>query len=469
MSLPILFFVLTSFVIGLHSATRVAGKIKNFYVAGNIIPIWVIAVSLCGQAIEVASTSSNANQTMENGFWAGAIFPVGIGVSLLLIGALYAEPLHRMRLLTLPDFYNRRYDSRRAELFFSVLCVLSFMTLLASNLAGVGILFRMVLAGDVGLSTDWWIIVTGAIIMTYTMAGGLFAVTWNDVLHVGVALLGFVAAIVWMVSTTGWDQAQTAVVERFSMAPLTSGASALPNWAALAALGLGDIVALDFMERAFAAKTPRYARVACLTSGALTIAFGVLVAFVGMIAASMTGPASGGAGVASEAPFIAFVQNTLPPGIRMMVFMGLIAACFSTADGAIMACSKVITRNVIQQNWPALVPKHRLLAFSRLTAVPITVGAIVLAIFDKDPGNLLIFAFDLVFAGCLVPLAVGVYWRRPSEKAALWAMVIPTVLRFLFHFQVIAVPAGIETVVPPALSLALFVGVGLGAAPSDAS
>ena len=35
---------------------------------------------------------------------------------------------------------------------------------------------------------------------------------------------------------------------------------ALLNWAALFALGLGDVIALDFMERVFAAKNPKVAR-----------------------------------------------------------------------------------------------------------------------------------------------------------------------------------------------------------------
>ena len=35
---------------------------------------------------------------------------------------------------------------------------------------------------------------------------------------------------------------------------------ALLNWGALFALGLGDIIALDFMERVFAAKNPKTAR-----------------------------------------------------------------------------------------------------------------------------------------------------------------------------------------------------------------
>jgi len=86
MHVPVLAFLLVSLLIGLHSSARIGGKVRNFYVAGNIIPSWVIAVSLLGQAIDSGSSLGNASSSMTSGFWSGVVLPMGIGLSLLLIG-----------------------------------------------------------------------------------------------------------------------------------------------------------------------------------------------------------------------------------------------------------------------------------------------------------------------------------------------------------------------------------------------
>ena len=95
------------------------------------------------------------------------------------------------------------------------------------------------------------------VIMVYVIAGGLFAATWNDILHTGVKTVGCAAALAWLISANP-TIASAAFHKGFSWAPLHARSDgALSNWATLIALGIGDVVALDFMERVFAAKTPQ--------------------------------------------------------------------------------------------------------------------------------------------------------------------------------------------------------------------
>ena len=122
---------------------------------------------------------------MASGFWDGSILPLGIGTSLLLIGMFFAKPLHAMHLLTLPDFYTRRFNTASGTMV-AFLCLVSFIILIAGNLAGMGILLRFA----VGLPPHMTVPVVAALIGIYTIAGGLFATTWNDVLQSGVLFLG---------------------------------------------------------------------------------------------------------------------------------------------------------------------------------------------------------------------------------------------------------------------------------------
>lgn len=450
MLIPIITFIAVSVIIGLYAGGQIGGKVKNYFVAGNVLPFWVIAFSQTGQAIESGGTYGNANLSYSAGFWAGALLPVGVGVSLLLIGLFYAEPLNKMKLLTLPDFYFRRFG-RLVELLASAMTVFGFVILLAANIAGIGIILNFVF----GVNETYAIIGIAFVVMIYTMAGGLFAVTWNDILQIGVAIIGFVAAFVWLLTVSPESGALGgAIKEKFSFAPMYKlEEGALANWGPFLALALGDIVALDFMERVFAASSPKAARIACYISGFVTIVIGVLVALIGlMCTVYFTNPEETNV-------ILKFVMSHLPAGIAMLFVIGLLGAGISTIDGVIMASATVITRNVIQSNFPDLIPQNRLLLYSRLTAVPVTVFAVVFAVVRPDPGLLLVLAFEVVFAGCLVPLTLGIYWERGTPRAALWAIVIPSALRILFQFNFPEAWKGLDSVIPPLVSAWLFVGI----------
>ena len=455
MLIPIIAFFFMSFLIGMYSAGLIGGKIRNYYVAGNIIPIWVIVLSLAGQAIEIGGTYENGKTVMLGNFWSGALLPIGIGVSLILIGYFFAEPLHKMKLLTLPDFYFRKFD-KKVETLVSIICVSSFMILIASNLVGVGMIMNYLMPE---INATLIMIIVALLIMIYTMAGGLFAVTWNDILHVGVGLIGFIGAVIWLFSNYDIDLIGEVMGKKLTADPFIKWeGGALANWAAFLALALGDIVALDFMERVFAAKTPKYAKVSCILSGGLTIFVGILLAIIGAIASINLAEAG-----SEKTPLLWFIQTKIPAGISMLVFMGLIGACISTIDGAIMACTAVITKNIMQQNFPQLISKNRLLLFSRITAIPVTAGALLIAYLHADPASLLIFAFDLVFASCLVPLTFGIYWKKANVKAAFWSIILSLSLRIILEIIVYNDQTwkdsswyGLQTLVPPVVSLISF-------------
>ena len=126
----------------------------------------------------------------------------------------------------------------------------------------------------------------------------------------------------------------------------------------------------------------------------------------------------------------------------MMLMMMLVAAPISCADGVLMATSSVMMRNVIQANFPHLVPANRLLRYSRFFLVPVTILACVLAIVKPDPGDLLVLSFELVLAGCFVPLVLGIYWKKANSRAAFWAIMIPSILRVVLYFALPAESAG---------------------------
>jgi Na+(H+)/acetate symporter ActP len=61
-----------------------------------------------------------------------------------------------------------------------------------------------------------------------------------------------------------------------------------------------------------------------------------------------------------------------------------------------------------------------LLLIARLFAIPMTGLACMVAVLAYNPGYLLVVAFDVVLAGCFVPLMAAVYWPSMTPNAGAW-------------------------------------------------
>ena len=446
---PVVVFMAISLAIGLYTYTRVRGSSARFTVCDKSLPLIVVGTTLMAQAVDGNSTLGAVSITYGSSVWAGLMISLGLGMSLFVVGRFLAAPLNRMNLLTLPEFFYRRYG-QPTELLVSLLTIVSFTILVAGNLSAVAWVLSVV-SGSSYLPA---LIVTTSVIVTYTIAGGLYSAVWTDFLQVYAALVGFAAAAVWLLATRGVDAMVAAVpataVDFSTIFSRDSGA--LVNWAGMIALGLGNTMALDFMERVFAARDGRTAQRGCYYSGTMTIFVGACVAIVGLAAVASVKDV---ADPRMVLPTMAV--NHLPYWMGVLVFIGVLGASMSTANGAILVISVVLARNVVQRWSSTALDDGRMLTLSRLMALPTACAAGLVAYLRPEPGILLIIAFDIVFAGCVVPLFAGVYWKKANAAGAIAAIAVGTSARLIAHFVTPAAWGGLDTLVPPMLSAATFV------------
>ena len=215
----------------------------------------MVGTMLAAQAVDGNSSLGNIGLVFEFGFWAGAVIPIGLGVCLIVTGIAYAKKLNKMSMFTLPDFYFRRYGNG-AEGISGILMIISFTILVAGNLAASGIILELVF----GIDYIWGIAISAIVVVAYTIAGGLFASAWTNLFQVYLAIGAFWAAFIFFAGgfsgvewATIYNNAPPEFMDITGLTDIANGA--LINWAGILALGLGDIVALDFMERIFAART----------------------------------------------------------------------------------------------------------------------------------------------------------------------------------------------------------------------
>ena len=455
-------FIVVTILVGVFAGKLVQRSGKRLIVAGKSLPLFLVGTMLAAQAVDGNSTLGNISLVFQFGFWAGAVIPIGLGVCLLLVGFFYAKPLNKMSMITLPDFYFRRYGNG-AEGISSILMIISFLILVAGNLAACGFILEIVF----GIEYFWGITIAALAVVVYTVAGGLFASAYTNLFQVYLAIGSFWAAFIFFLggfADTPWDiiyNNATAVggagfMDLSGLFDVANGA--LLNWGALFALGLGDIIALDFMERVFAAKNPKTARRGALMGGALTMFTVVPTSMLGVVAFFYL-PADTLPDLAM--PLLA--TQHMPFAIGAGILMGVVGASMSTASGGLLAISSVISRNLMQRiirrrwmnkpNWS----DNKLLNTTRIVIVPMMVIGTAIGYFVPAPGVYLILAFDIMFAGAFVPLTLGLFWKKANMPATIAALLVGSVLRLQFFWTMPEEWWGLDTMIPPIVSLIVFV------------
>ncbi|MFM2123675.1 MAG: hypothetical protein RL328_126, partial [Acidobacteriota bacterium] len=298
--------------------------------------------------------------------------------------------------------------------------------------------------------------VGAAVVFTYTVAGGLYAAIWTDFVQIYVAIGGFLLLAGWLFLTQDVSGAFAALpAAHLNLDGLTKiGAGGLLNWSVILSLTFGNAMALDFMERVFTAKSPAVAKRACYYAGGLTIVTGLAAAFAGLMAHSMLGDVPD-----SRMVLPTLASTKVPFWIGALTMIGVVGASMSTCCGVIIATSAVISRNIIQRWSNRTMDDEQLLKLTRTAALPMTIGGALFAWYRPEPGILLALAFDIVLAGCVLPLVVGVYWKKSNATGAMASILIGTASRVVCYYLVPEDLAGLDTLLPPVIgAVAFFVG-----------
>jgi SSS family solute:Na+ symporter len=327
-----------------------------------------------------------------------------------------------MGLFTLPGFYRMIYG-RGVELTASVLMILSFCILLAGNLVAGGFLFERFL----GTSYTVGVLLIVVVVLTYTLTGGMFSDAYTALVQMVITVVGSLALLVWVGLTFGIGTPDG--LGPFDLEQLTTVEAGAPvNWATLISLGIGDIVAIDFMQRIFSARSPSVARRACFVGAALTAVVGVVYALVALSTVSALG--------AEATPPVLFtlLERFAPVWLAILVLSAIVAASCSTANGVVLGTASVAVRNIRGLRDPSIGTgpsgSDPLLRAIRWTMLPVVGISILFALRVPQTGILLTLAFDLLLACLLVPFVAGHWWpRRATAAAAVASVVVGLVVR----------------------------------------
>jgi len=174
---------------GLYRA-RGSNTVDRYLLAGKSMPWYAMALSIMATQASAVTFISTTGQSYVDGMrFVQAYF--GLPIAMVIVSATVVPLFHRAKVYTAYEYLEQRFDTKTRALA-------SIIFLFQRGLsAGVTIYApAIVLSIILGWPEQLTILITGATVITYTVIGGIKAVTWSDVQQMCVIFLGLIAALV---------------------------------------------------------------------------------------------------------------------------------------------------------------------------------------------------------------------------------------------------------------------------------
>jgi SSS family solute:Na+ symporter len=132
----LLWFVIAYWIIsvgiGLWAASRVRTT-RDFAIAGRHLPFYMVTATVFATWFGAETVLGIPAIFLGEGLHGVVADPFGSSMCLILVGLFFAAPLYRMRLLTIGDFYKKRYG-RKVEVLTTLAIVIPILAGLARKL-----------------------------------------------------------------------------------------------------------------------------------------------------------------------------------------------------------------------------------------------------------------------------------------------------------------------------------------------
>src|SRR5258706_12869412 len=177
--------------VGWFASRRVRdGRPADLIVAGRAMPLWVAALTMTATWVDggylLGTTEGAYKSSIQLGIQGGLCF----GVSLILGGVFFAGIMRRFGFTTLIDPLEARFGKRwAAVLFLPALAGELFWS--AELLVAIGSTFGVIL----GMPLTTAILLSAVFTTAYTVAGGVWAGSFNHHLRIALGAVGVVAAL----------------------------------------------------------------------------------------------------------------------------------------------------------------------------------------------------------------------------------------------------------------------------------
>ncbi|MBV9406522.1 MAG: sodium:solute symporter family protein [Acidobacteriaceae bacterium] len=448
----VIYFV---FVLGIGwMAKRKIATSEDFLTSRHSVPVWItslafIAANLGAQEmIGMCASGAKYGIMTAHFYWLGAV-PAMVFVGVFMMPFYYAS-----RARSVPEYLKLRFDEKTRGLNAITFAV---MTIFSSGISmyALGLLFELVL----GWNFTHSVLLSAAIVLIYTLLGGLTSAIYNEVVQFFLIVLGFAPlSILAVVKAGGWQGISAHLQPVMTHSWRYVGhASENPMGVEIFGLvaGLGFVLSFGYwctnflvVQRAMAAETIHGARQTPLFAAFPKILMPFVVILPGIAALALMGMASGytlplkpAGGYDYDQVLTTLMAKFYPSGMLGIGLTGLMASFMSGMAGNVTAFNTVFTYDLYQSYVRPNAPDKHYLWVGRVTTVAGVALSIATAYLATHFNNIMDFlqlVFGFVNAPLFATFLLGMFWKRATGHGAFTGLLVGTTAATLTHGLTVA-------------------------------
>ncbi|HQR54156.1 MAG TPA: sodium:solute symporter family protein, partial [Burkholderiales bacterium] len=429
----VIVYWIVSVAIGLWAATRVHNT-KDFAIAGRHLPFYMVTATVFATWFGSETVLGIPATFLEEGLRGVVADPFGSSMCLILVGLFFAAPLYRMNLLTIGDFYKRRFG-RSVEVLTTVAIVISYLGWVGAQITALGLVFNVVSTGEISRFTGMWI---GSItILVYTFFGGMWAVAVTDFIQMIVIVLGMLyigAEVSGMAGGVGAVAGHALDTGKLAFFPAPEAREVIGFIAAWVTMMFGSIPQQDVFQRVQSSRTERIAVWGSVLGGCLYFLFAFVPMFLAY-SATLIDPKLVSDLMESDSQLILpnLILEKAPLFAQVMFFGALLSAIKSCASATLLAPSVSFTENILRPMMGQMTDR-KLLRTMRIVTLVFTVLVTFYAINSKASiFHMVESAYQITLVSAFVPLVCGIYWKRSTNQGALCSILCGVAVWLAVH------------------------------------
>lgn len=418
--------VLISFAVYLAVGVAVGRKVKDvddYYVAGRSAPVVLIVGSLVASYMSTGAFLGDVGE-MYNGLF----MPIIILATMQVVGYVYGAAffgryLRRSESRTIPEFFGKRFASRRMQRLAGITTIVAVVAYMLSVMQGITTLMSAV----TGLDYQACVVLAWLSFAVFTVVSGSKGVLITDTIMFGVFTASAVVAVPIIADAAGgWFPAirELAVFEANpgiidwtgSLGYLYDTGAENMIWALLYGLVWMFVIMVSPWQssRYLMAKDEhtviRSSIWAAIGICGLQVLLGFCAVFIALINPGLDGPQA----------MIWASMNVLPTALGVILLTGILAAGISSASTFLSLIGFSVTNDLFE-----LKDDSKRLKWSRVAMVASSFVVLALAYFNPPAIFWIMYFGSSLLASSWGLVALASVWsKRLTENGAFWGMLL---------------------------------------------
>ena len=439
-------------VIGLMTVRKKKMTSEGYFLAGRGLNWVLVGAALFASNISTIHLVGLAASGYNEGFVWGN-FEWLAAVTLILLGVFFAPFYFKSKISTLPEFLEKRYDSRSRT-------VLAFIAIIGALFVHIGMSLyagAVVFETFFGINVVTSILVISIITTIYTVFGGLKAVVVTETVQSVILILGamlLTGFALFALSDYGINTlselkaalkpGQLKVLHSKESLEQLGGDTGLTWYACLLGypvLGLWYWCSdQTIVQRVLGAKTQKDAQLGPIFAGFLKILPVFILVFPGVVAYVLFRDIIG---ENANMALPVLISELMPVGLKGLMAATLLAALMSTIAAALNSSATLVAVDIVKRLRPEISDKGQI-KIGRIAAVVVMLLAMAWST-QGDNFSSIFEAINKIASAIAPPVAVvflfGVLSKRGTSQASFATLIIGLllgVIAFCFDFEPIS-------------------------------